>query len=97
MKASTMTTQSFPISSVGCDPTRDPDVKDDLSTATPPIGFCNSDGDCEFISETIRLYFVPADHTRIDCLAPTNAHTQWKNINNSNKPVLTLDTTTTSS
>ena len=98
-----MTTQSFPISSVGCDPTRNLDVEDDLSIATPPIGYRNSDGDHEFVSKTIRFYFAPEDRTRLDSITPSEIHSQWlriisttfgpnvKIINNNNKPVLKVD------
>ena len=72
-----MTTQSFPISSVGCDPTRNPDVEDDLSVATPPVGHRNPDSDHEFMSKTIRFYFAPADRTRIDSIAPSEVHLKW--------------------
>ena len=102
-----MTTQSFTISSVGCDPTRNPDVEDDLSVATPPVGHRNPDSDHEFISKTIRFYFAPADGTRIDSIAPSEVHLKWlrtisttfgtdvKFINNNNKPVLNIDTNPT--
>ena len=98
-----MTTQSFPISSVGCDPTCDLEVEDDLSTATPPADLRNPDSDHEFVSKTIRFYFPPCDRTRIDYIAPDEVHTQWlrmiastfgndvKIINNLSKPVLKVD------
>ena len=98
-----MTTQSFPISRVGCDPTRNPDVEDDLSIATPPIGYRNSDDDHDFVSKTIRFYFAPEDRTRLDSITPSEVHTQWlrivsttfgpdvKIINNNNKPVTNVD------
>jgi hypothetical protein len=103
-----MTTQSFPISSVGGDPTRNLETADDLSTATPPAGYRNADGDHEFVSKTIRFYFAPADRTRIDRITPSDVHTQWlriiastfgndvKIINNRNKPVVQVDTNATS-
>ena len=98
-----MTMQSFPISSVGCDPTRNPDVEDDLSTATPPVGHRNQDSDHAFMSKTIRFYFAPADRTRLDSMTPSEVHIKWmriisstfgadvKIINNNNKPVLNID------
>ena len=103
-RKATMAMQSFPISSVGCDPTRNPDVEDDLSTATPPAGLRKPDNDHEFVSKTIRFYFPPSDRTRIDHLTPDEVHTQWlrivastfgndvKIINNLNKPVLKVET-----
>jgi hypothetical protein len=101
-----MTTQSFPISSVGCDPTRNPDVEDELSTATPPVGYRNPDNDYEFVSKTIRFNFAPTDRTRIDSIDPASVHIQWlriiastfgndvKVINNYNKPVSSVQTNT---
>ena len=98
-----MTTQSFPNSNVGCDPTGNPDAEDELSTATPPVGYRNSDGDHEFVSKTIRFYFPPTDRARIDCINPVEVHTQWlrliastfgndvKIINNLNKQVFHVD------
>ena len=95
--------QSFPISSVGCDPTRNPDVEDDLSTATPPVGHRNQDSDHAFMSKTIPFYFAPADRTRLDSMTPSEVHIKWmrilsstfgadvKIINNNNKPVLNID------
>ena len=102
-----MTTQSFPISDVGCDPTRNPDMDDDLSIATPPIGYRNSNIDHEFVSKTVRFYFAPSDRTRLDSIAPADVHIQWmrcissafgddvKIINNHNKPVLGIDASVT--
>ena len=102
-----MTTQSFPISDVGCDPTRNPDMDDDLSIATPPIGYRNSNIDHEFVSKTVRFYFAPSDRTRLDSIAPADIHIQWmryissafgddvKIINNHNKPVLGIDASVT--
>ena len=101
-----MTTQSFPISSVGCDPTRNPDVEDDFSTATPPVGYRNPDNDYEFVSKTIRFNFAPTDRTRIDSIDPASVHIQWlriiastfgndvKVINNYNKPVSSIQINT---
>jgi hypothetical protein len=98
-----MTTQSLPISNVSWVPTGNPDAEDDLSTATPPVGYRNSDGDHEFVSKTIRFYFPPTDRARIDCINPVDVHTQWlrliastfgndvKIINNRNKQVLHVD------
>ena len=103
-----MTAQSFPISSVGCDPTRNLDVEDDLSTVTPPIGHRNFEDDNEFVSKTIRFNFAPDDRTRIDSVDPAEVHTQWmrivssafgsdiKIINNNNKPVLQISKNATS-
>ncbi len=94
-----MTAQSFPISSVGRDPTRNLDVEDDLSTATPLVGYRNSDSDHEMVSKTIRFNFAPVDSSRIDSIDPADVHTQWlriiassfgndvKIISNHNKPV----------
>ncbi|KAI2512755.1 hypothetical protein MHU86_1543 [Fragilaria crotonensis] len=102
-----MTAQSFPISSVGCDPTRNLDVEDDLSTATPPVGYRNSDSDHEMVSKTIRFNFAPVDCSRIDSIDPAEVHTQWlriitssfgndvKIINNFNKPVSNISNYTT--
>jgi hypothetical protein len=104
-----MTTQFFSISSIGCDPTRISEVEDDLSTATPPMGYKNSDSDHAFVSKTIRFYFAPADRTRLDSIAPSEVHTKWlriiltafgahvKIINNHNKPVISIDNTLKSS
>jgi hypothetical protein len=75
-----MTTQSFPISSVGCDPTRNSDVEDDLSTATPPVGYRNPDNDHDFVTKTIRFYFAPADRSRLDSIAPAEVHSKWLRI-----------------
>ena len=75
-----MTMQSLPISSVGCDPTRNLETEDDLSTATPPAGHRNSEGDHEFVSETIHFYFAPADRTRIVSITPSEVPTQWLQI-----------------
>jgi hypothetical protein len=72
-----MTTQSFSISTVGCDPTRNLDVEDDLSIATPPAGYRNNDDDHAFVSKTIRFNFAPVDHTRLDSIDPVDLHTQW--------------------
>jgi hypothetical protein len=98
-----MTIPSVPIFSVGCDPTRNEAMEDDLSTSTPPISHRNSDDDHELVSKTIRFFFAPADYTRIDTTHPTVIHTQWiKNIqsafgddvkflNNHNRPVQNID------
>ena len=99
-----MTMQSFPISSVGCDPARTFEVEDDLSTSTPPSGHRNCEEDHEFVSKTIRFYFAPTDRTRLDSTSPADVHTKWlrmitstfgtevKIINNNNKQVLHIDT-----
>ena len=96
--------QSIPISSVGRDPALSPDMEDDMSTATPPIGYRISENDQEFISKTLRFYFPPTDRTRLDRIDPSVIHTQWmriiqssfgadvKIINNNNKPVINIDT-----
>lgn len=101
-----MTTQPFPIPSVGCDPAHNLEVEDDLSTATPPAGLRNPDDDHKFVSETIRFYFPPADRIHSNCITPDEVHTQWlriisstfgndaKIINNLNKPVLHVETKT---
>jgi hypothetical protein len=102
-----MTTQSFPIASVGCDPTRNFDVEDNLSTATTPVGYRNCNSDHEFVSKPIRFNFAPADRNRIDSINPVNVYTRWlriiastfgsdvKIINNNNKPVLHINTKAT--
>ena len=99
-----MTMQSFPISSVGCDPARTFEAEDDLSTSTPPSGHRNCEEDHEFVSKTIRFYFAPTDRTRLDSTSPADVHTKWlrmitstfgtevKIINNNNKQVLHIDT-----
>jgi hypothetical protein len=102
-----MTTQSVPISSDGPDPTMDIDTEDVSSVDTPPIGYRNSKEDQSFVSKTIRFYFAPYDQNRIDRVHPSEVHAQWlrtiqsaygdniKIINNSNRPVKTLDTSPT--
>jgi hypothetical protein len=102
-----MTAQSFSISSVNRDPTRNPDLEDDLSTATPLVGYRNSDSDHEMVSKTIRFNFAPVDSSRIDSIDPAEVHTQWlriiassfgndvKIISNYNKPVSNISNNTT--
>ncbi len=98
--------QSDSISSVGRDPTTEIDTDDASSVATPPIGYRNSPEDHAFISKTIRLHFAPSDQSRIDRTHPSEIHTEWiriiktafgddvKIINNANRPVTNLNTST---
>jgi len=99
--------QSVPISSDGRDPTMEVDSDEASSVATPPIGYRNSSEDPGFVSKTIRFYFAPSDHSKIDKSNPMEVHTQWikciqaaygedvRIINNSNRPVTNLDTMAT--
>ena len=96
--------QSVPFASDDPSQIMDTDVEDASSVATPPIGYRNSSEDQTFVSKTIRFYFAPRDRSKINCVKPSEVHSQWiriiqtafgadvKFINNSNRPVTNLET-----
>jgi hypothetical protein len=99
-----MMMQSVPFASDDPAQIMDTDVEDASSVATPPIGYRNSSEDQTFVSKTIRFYFAPRDRSKINCVKPSEVHSQWiriiqtafgtdvKFINNSNRPVTNLET-----